>query len=56
MSDQLSLPGILTVHCFMASCSYVEQGTDPDDVHDAMEVHYASRHRALIEAIAGGMA
>lgn len=51
-TEQLTLPEMITVHCFLLTCGHVEQGTDPDVVHDAMEGHYGSRHRALIGRLA----
>lgn len=41
----------VTAHCFWGWCNHTVTGLDPDAVHDAMEAHYASIHRADLDAI-----
>lgn len=54
MNEQLGLPmDVVTVHCF--TCPHSVTAATPDDAHRLMEWHYASRHAALIAAIAHGL-
>ena len=55
MSDQVSEPEVLTVHCFWVWCDAAMTGTDVDDVHDRMEQHYDQDHRQALDAILGGL-
>lgn len=44
---------LITVHCF--TCPYVVQDATPDGAHDAMERHYETKHKRLIDALVGAV-
>lgn len=50
MTDELPL-GLVTVHCF--ACPHTVESADPNEAHNAMEVHYRAAHSALIASIIG---
>lgn len=43
-----SLFEMIVVHCF--TCPYTVESTDPNEAHDRMEEHYATKHLALIRS------
>lgn len=53
--EQETLFPVVAAHCFLtlAGCPHVVRGTDPQEVHDRMETHYATTHRAYLDAVTG---
>lgn len=51
--EQETLFPVLAAHCFLtlAGCTHVVRGTDPQEVHDRMERHYDTAHRAYLDAV-----
>lgn len=42
---------LVIAHCFWGWCDHKAEGIDPDAVHDLMERHYATAHRADIDLL-----
>lgn len=51
MSD--TLLDVYTAHCFLSlrGCEHTVSGIEPDEVHDRMERHYETTHRAWLDSI-----
>lgn len=52
-AGQLPLFAEITVHCF--ACPATVTGASPDEAHDLMEQHYATKHPLLIARLAASL-